>query len=594
VIFGVRPAQPGTIRTFAGRLLLIAFSLIAFADYPVFSVGRVDGALSGTVVDADTGKPIAGVDVTIRTAGAKGSWSTRTNGAGRFVFSAIPGGRHSIVARHPSFVPGYYGGRFPGDQAVQAIEVPSSGESAAVTIRLWRFATVEGRVTFPDGEEVVSAPIVALRQGYVGGRTRFDPAHRGRTDDRGMFRLSGLIPGTYVVGVLDDVPSPATRFEPPQFPLTYFPSASRLSNAHWISLSGGEIRSGVEIALANRPAHRLMGRVLELPTDVRSVKLDLIPVGDGESSDLPMLTVEARGPNFAFEFASVPQGRYAVRFIAFYEHISVGGEQGPPSQESGKMRFSNWLPGSALPAIGGMRRTLWSVTDVEVNGDRSDLQLAAGRGFTISGKIELDGVGAFTSDELSRSAVLVMTGNGQDLGSFPITRLEPDGSFETVELPPGRYILHAILPRTKSDWTLRAVVANGVNVIGTALDLRDRGVENVRLILTNKLTSVGGTVALDKGLDRNDVSVFLFPTDRRAWIDFGASPQQILELRPDSAGHFRAWVPPGEYYLVASLWTPDWLHPQGLERLSSLAERVTVLNGDQISRALKVRALPRR
>jgi hypothetical protein len=71
---------------------------------------------------------------------------------------------------------------------------------------VWKYAVIGGTVVDEAGEPVVGVGVRALPRNVVGGRERFGnldvtPAPTAVTDDRGMFRLSQLLPGTYVVGI---------------------------------------------------------------------------------------------------------------------------------------------------------------------------------------------------------------------------------------------------------------------------------------------------------------------------------------------------------------------------------------------------------
>jgi hypothetical protein len=71
-----------------------------------------------------------------------------------------------------------------------------------VTIRLFKFATIGGLVVDDQGEPVVGVTVRAYRRSLVAGRRVLSQvAQTAATDDRGMYRLSALVPGEFVISV---------------------------------------------------------------------------------------------------------------------------------------------------------------------------------------------------------------------------------------------------------------------------------------------------------------------------------------------------------------------------------------------------------
>ena len=71
---------------------------------------------------------------------------------------------------------------------------------------MWKHGVIAGTVVDEAGEPVVGVAVRALIKDVVAGRTRYgnmevipELVPTATTDDRGMFRLSQLMPGTYVV-----------------------------------------------------------------------------------------------------------------------------------------------------------------------------------------------------------------------------------------------------------------------------------------------------------------------------------------------------------------------------------------------------------
>src|SRR5262249_14402017 len=138
------------------------------------------------------------------------------------------------------------------------------GES--VIIRMSRGGVVTGRVTDEFSEPLVGVRVAAERVRDSEGEparnamTLNDMNSSRTTDDRGVYRIYGLEPGAYVVGVNSPVSMlngllPASR----EFP-SYHPSSPR-GAAVEINLRGSEEAAGVDIRARGGRGRAISGTV---------------------------------------------------------------------------------------------------------------------------------------------------------------------------------------------------------------------------------------------------------------------------------------------------------------------------------------------
>jgi hypothetical protein len=184
--------------------------------------------------------------------------------------------------------------------------------------------------------------------------------------------------------------------------------------------------------------------------------------------------------------------------------------------------------------------------------------------------------------------VTVRSAYMRQLGDVPFGGVEPDGGFQTVGLPPGRYVLTPrppLRPPTElTGWYVRSVRVGGRETIGEAIELGASDLADVELVLTKRPMELSGSVRTVDGRPAAWARVFLFPRDRALWGHYLAfpAPRRIRQLVTDRFGEFRgAWVPPGEYQLVAVATVPEfWMAPEFLETLVGSAVPVTFRPGD--------------
>ncbi|MBO0800512.1 MAG: carboxypeptidase regulatory-like domain-containing protein, partial [Blastocatellia bacterium] len=120
-----------------------------------------------------------------------------------------------------------------------------------VTITLIRGGVITGRVTTADGEPItgvyVGATMVRDADGF---KTRGLYSSRSRrTDDRGIYRLYGLAPGTYIVSAGSQGYTVAENIV-----TTYYPSSTRDTATDVTVANGGEA-TGIDIRLLDELGH---------------------------------------------------------------------------------------------------------------------------------------------------------------------------------------------------------------------------------------------------------------------------------------------------------------------------------------------------
>jgi hypothetical protein len=328
-------------------------------------------AISGTVTDAATGRPLAGVIVSLRPPIAAPNQPMiklvrqLTDERGRFVFRDLPAAEgYTLSTVYLGYVDGAFG---------QSVLLGPNGKItlaneqwfANADIAMWKPGAIGGRVVDEFGEPMVGVYVRALARLLIAGRPQFVAGPVGLTDDRGEYRIPNLPPGSYVVQVpsvqaavpadaprdtLGTTVDPATTrpfmslvaprprtdaaldaggssrlvignyATPPApvdgraqaYPMTFFPSGSAHTNAETISIGVGEDRRGVDIAMRPVPTARIFGMVQAPPEVLVGLVLRLMPAGLEDLSTGGESATALVGADGAFAFLNVPAGSYVI------------------------------------------------------------------------------------------------------------------------------------------------------------------------------------------------------------------------------------------------------------------------------------------
>ena len=237
-------------------LLLILSSAVAAqskADENSTDATRT-GKISGRVVN-DAGQPLADALVSIRTYGfGAASHTTTTDSDGSFQMTGLDSVAYLISASFPGYVPA------PRDPDVNPIGYYRVGDS--VSLEMIKGGVITGAVTRSPGDPVVAVPVRAymIRDGKGQPARYGTPFREKTTDDRGVYRIYGLAPGTYLVAAGGGNSSAYNVSAYGTDVPTYAPSSTRDTAAEIFVHSGEEI-ADVDIRYRGESGHAVSGVV---------------------------------------------------------------------------------------------------------------------------------------------------------------------------------------------------------------------------------------------------------------------------------------------------------------------------------------------
>jgi hypothetical protein len=556
------------------------------------ATNRGTAAISGVVVsDDDEARPVRKARVTCGSPDASGR-TTITDDGGRFVFDGLPAGRYTVTASKPAWVTIAYGAK-RAQRPGSAIPL-ADGQKIAIAVRMPRGAVLAGVVLDQNNEPAANASVRAMRYAMANGERRLVSAGTTATDDRGAYRIFGLVAGDYVVG---GVGRPATgsaelrlttdadvrhatvprpQAAPPDrgvaLAMTYFPGSTIASQAGVVSLRPGEERGGVDFALQMVPTARVEGAV-SLPeggappgTEVTLIALQTIVPGQPFEG---FRTVHA-ATDGGFAFAGVSPGEYTLLARAARPIANVDGTSAGPPQ------------------------LVWASTNLVVDGEPIvGLGLSLEPGLSLSGQIRFEATSLKPPADLSAIRVSVAPALVQGSVSFAPgpAKVKPDGRFTIDGLTPGRYRLSVSFPGLgrPGGWLLKSATANGTDALDQTFAVQpNEHVMDAAIVIADRLGQLSGLLQNAAGGAVSDYTVVIFPASRSLWTP---QSRRLQGTRPSADGVYTIRnLPAGDYLIAAAgdVEPGEWFDPAFLQRLATSAIRVAIADGEHKTKDLRV------
>ena len=489
-----------------------------------------------------------------------------TDAQGRFAFTGLVPGDYEVQASKGDFLPGPVG-RQTAFESSSRLAVTAGARIDDVTLVLSRGLAVTGTIVDRAGEPLQGVSVQALHVSTSGGRRRAAPAGAvvggiRQTDDRGQYRILGLIPGTYLITALADAASLGGASASQPVPI-YFPGSASIADAVTVTVTAADVE-GIDFAVGDVPTARVTGRALDSTGAPLTGRITLgVSYRSGSIVPNPPrgTRVEADG---SFTFFNVAPGDYVVQAVR-----------------------TPFLPGLQLerPGVADLRESVeFAAQYVSVGAQDSEpVTLRTARGSVMEATIIVDSagpsesfdriqidahsiVGDLTYGSFSLRATGVSFGGGNR--RFRITELIGPWRFAVSGMPDG--------------WYLKSLTINGSEMTDQVIDLGvGGGIASAEVVVSPKAGTIAGRLTAERPGARATSSVIVFPQDREKWFE---RSRFIKVVRASQDGSFRASLPPGDYYVAATVIAGESVEataPEMLERLVTHAMRVSVDEGEE-------------
>ncbi len=503
------------------------------------------GTLSGRVA-TQAGEPLSGATVYVNTVGAIGSGRTATvDASGNFKIDGLDAGVYSVFAGEPGFV-----SETPLTLA-EGRRYYRSGDT--VTLTLVKGGIITGTVTTSTSLPVIGANVRAFRvrdengkpvQGTIQFRDRL-------TDDRGIYRIYGLQPGSYLVSV-----GGSGRFgwlnlnaydnDAP----TYAPSSARDTATEIAVGAGDEVTA--DIQYRGERGHVISGTVAGM-TQTQSIMSanSSVVLTDARTRTVIMNMPAGSFNNYTFALYGVADGEYEL----LGQQYSQSGETRMSEPRRIKVQGADItgvnLNLAPLPSIAG-RVVLESnppADCVKRRGMASQETVISARRWNQEAKAAAaKPARPAPGDEIPLAYV------NQNADAVP----DAKGDFILRNLHKGSYRLNVQLP--SAGWYLRSMAigsaarASDASIAGDGIILKaGQSVSGLTVTIAEGAASLRGRVSAGEGQRLPpDLRIYLVPAER----DNVENVIRFFEARAEDDGSFAVGnIAPGRYWIVTRV--PD-------------------------------------
>jgi hypothetical protein len=293
--------------------------IVRVAPTPTPEKSRPKGSITGRVVGED-GQPLAGAHVYAQWSRASGDagGSALTKADGTFKIENLERAPYVVTAS----MAGYFDTSYLEYERGQRV-FHHLGES--LTLTLTRGGVITGRVTDARGDAAAGVRVNMVRVRTLDGRAvrevnRFMRSLERETDDRGIYRNYGLLPGVYVVSAAGHYAGGfgGTVAHGEEAP-TFYPSTTRDASVE-LTLHAGEELSDIDIRLRADRGHVVSGTVAGVLDAAHAEQVTTLSLISSDTTEYhAQVFIYGRAESGGFAFDSLTDGEYdlvAERYTA--------------------------------------------------------------------------------------------------------------------------------------------------------------------------------------------------------------------------------------------------------------------------------------
>jgi protocatechuate 3,4-dioxygenase beta subunit len=469
-----------------------------------------------------------------------GRQSVMTDDEGRYEFKNLSAGRYGIVAASYIYVSKEEGLK---PQPLKVCTVNTNEKLEGQDFTLVRGGVLTGRVTDADGKPLI---LERLRLTYVdaGGKKQpfrpFGNEEMFSTDDRGVYRIFGLLPGSYTVSAGQDA-GEGTQDKRVLYRRMYYPGTNNEAQATLIEVKEADEVTGIDLRLgAPEKVFTASGHVTDAITGqpVPDAVIDFMLVDKRTGKPHPQSIGTSLNERAEFQFKGLMPAEYGVQVTAHAEKNYYG------------------------------EPVTFEIKDKNIE----NLDVKMQRGATISGIAVLEGVA--NPAEILRTARLRLVPNYLETHSqatlrYGMALVPADGNFRLSGLVPGKLWLE-VMGENNRFYLLRLEI-KGVPV-REAIEIKTgEQITGVRAILAQATGALRGRVNVVGGALPEGAVLAVMVRNQN-----GNEQQQRTVGLDSSNGFLVHGLPAGDYEIVVTLKT-SWADATIIG--APVRQPVTIKNG---------------
>lgn len=580
-----------TRHTVVGSVLaFVLFTPLVLAQRGV-PVPAPTGAIGGVVFAGDTRQPLRRAQVRLVSPSAPTAKMATTDTDGRFVFTEVAAGEYTVTATKGGYVDMVYGARRPGLTATGTpVRIADGQRLASLELRLPRAGAISGTVVDEFGDPAFKTAVRVMKFVYENGeRYATTEGQQDITDDRGTYRISGLMPGEYIVSAVprDTVAEVGARNESSRARIQSMVDATRKAGNDW---PANLRRDALDIL--NAPLDPKGYVPVHYPGSVLASGAAPVHVGAGDEVsgiDIRLQVVHTANVTGTVTWAdgAVPGGA-RIQLMDPEMPMPTLGSWWTGLTAGSKFVFYGVAPGAYLARVStsSAGSDLFANVPVQVDASQpNDVELRLQRGMTLSGRVDTEG----TPIALARLRVVlhpVALAADPELGSERVT-VDATGRFVVRGLLPARYRLQ--LEGLPAGWSLASAMFGDRDAADVLVDMREgRNLTGGVLRFTQRTAELSGAVRTVADQPVVNAVVLLFPQDPALWVP---QSRRIQVARLSSDGRYAVrGLPPGDYRVIVADPEPGQMYDvEYLTLQLPLATAITIAEGEKKTQDLQVR-----
>ncbi|MBD0370463.1 MAG: carboxypeptidase regulatory-like domain-containing protein [Pyrinomonadaceae bacterium] len=521
----------------------------------------------GRVIYEDSNRPVRRARVLLlRTDGGGGpEKGGATNERGEFTVKDVPAGSYVVMIDAPGIITPLSSIALEDgmDEKSAFVSIRKEFEEVSVNgtnrvdvlIRARRGGVITGRVTYQDGDPATGAQIIILRKKdnrlvrIITGLSASSLTGL-RTDDRGIYRISGLPPGEYVLGASEantrddarDEYAMAGLFGSTSLIVSYYQNETSLKQATPIKVEAGREMGDINVTLIERATYTISGTVVARQGR-RPLRAQVSIQSKSEANAMafmdsgPTTTSDEQG---RWSFTGIPDGTYVIKADPGTSETEMEVQEMMKEAQ----RNSDSAPATVTVPTPRGPSLVPRQQDVTVSGsDVSGVVIELNEGGVLRGTVTVEG----SDKQLPPSLNLyLLPREGGLTGIERYGFIRPDSGFVIDKIPAGEY--YVSVQGLGDKFYVKAITAGGSDLLREPVRIgQGTSIENVHVTIASDVATLQVRVvsASDAKPVRGAI-LLLVPADPARW----RSINSLLPGVTDADGTFKFTAAPGSYLLM--------------------------------------------